>query len=513
MKMSLKVQQINKKTVILNPAQLFAIQANRIAKKPNIYLEMGRGSGKSTILGWFMKECVRQMPRSTGVLVGETYKQILSRTFPSTKEGMEMFGIYENYDYVVGKSGESLGFQMPFQSPNSWRNVIHFRNGTIAIMVSMDMKNDGRGINSYWVIGDEAALLSKERLFENVQTTNRAKKPEFLKSTLLNAEIFASSTPLLKKGRWFTDMEEVAKKNPKLYAFIKANALVNKENLSDDWFQRMHDNAASQMHYDAEILNIRPPGVLNGFYALFNEDVHPYKHKYNLDYLQDLEMNKYNMKFDTCKQDGDLVRGVPLSISIDPGTVINSLTVWQYLKSIHEERTLKEFFVKSPKDYEDMIKAFDVYYSPHKVSNNTIHLHHDAQAFKERDKNGVLISEKIEKLLRELGWRVVNMTPKTNNPFHSDKFVVMNAILKETDRRLPRWRINADNCPNLIVSITSAETEIKSNNDFGKDKSSERDASILPEHATHLSDTADYYLYWRWADTVKGKTSTFFMPL
>lgn len=503
----------NVKIVYLNPAQLVAIEANRVGKKKYIFLEWGRGAGKSTIIGWYVKECVRQMPRSTGVIVCETYQQALSRTLPSTKEGLEMFGIYEGYDYVVGKSGESLGFEMPFQRPSSWRNVIHFRNGTIAVMVSLDLADAGRGINSYWVIGDEAALLNKDRLYLNVQTTNRAKKSQFDNATLLNAEIFASSTPLTKKGRWFVNMEEEARKNPNNYAFIKANALVNRENLTKDWFERMKTNAPSELHYDAEIRNIRPPNVLNGFYIFFDEKKHCYGSKFDLDYLQGLGSDYKRIQHDTCDQDGDLTKGHPLTICIDPGSVINSMTVWQYLYSLHEERTLKEFFVKSPKDYEDMIIEFDTYYHAHKLTNNTLYLRHDAQAFKERDKNGALTSSKIEKKLRDLGWRVVNHTPQTNNPLHSDKHVVMNAILKETDPRLPKWRINENNCPNLIISLSMAETEIKANSDFGKDKSSERDSSTLPEHATHLSDTADYYLFWKWAETVRGNTSSFFIPI
>ena len=79
-----------------------------------IVLEWARGAGKSTILGWFVKEAVKQMPRATGIIVGETYQQMLSRTLPSTKAGLEMFGIYEGIDYVVGKCGKSLGFDMPF---------------------------------------------------------------------------------------------------------------------------------------------------------------------------------------------------------------------------------------------------------------------------------------------------------------------------------------------------------------------------------------------------------------
>jgi hypothetical protein len=32
---------------------------------------------------------------------------------------------------------------------------------------------------------------------------------------------------------------------------VKAPAAVNKHNLSQDWFDRMRDNAPSEMHYDA----------------------------------------------------------------------------------------------------------------------------------------------------------------------------------------------------------------------------------------------------------------------
>ncbi|WPC10467.1 hypothetical protein LEQ05_11155 [Riemerella anatipestifer] len=154
-----------------------AILANQRYGIKNVNIEAGRGSGKSTVIGWFIKEAVRQMPRSTGVVVGETFVQIKTRTLPSTKEGLEMFGLFEGIDYVVGKCGQKLGFEMPFQAPDSWANVIHFRNGSIIVMVSLDNPNSGRGLNSYYVIGDEAALLTYERLFNNVLTTNRSIKP------------------------------------------------------------------------------------------------------------------------------------------------------------------------------------------------------------------------------------------------------------------------------------------------------------------------------------------------
>jgi hypothetical protein len=67
---------------------------------------------------------------------------------------------------------EVTWFYYAFQSP--WDNTIHFSNGFIWIMVSNDQANSGRGINCSIVIGDEAVLLDQERLFNNVQTTNRS---------------------------------------------------------------------------------------------------------------------------------------------------------------------------------------------------------------------------------------------------------------------------------------------------------------------------------------------------
>jgi hypothetical protein len=53
-----------------------------------------------------------------------------------------------------------------------------------------------------------------------------------------------------------TDLEALAKKEPWKVLFVKAPAAVNKQ-LIQDWFDRMRDNAPSEMHYDAEIRNSR----------------------------------------------------------------------------------------------------------------------------------------------------------------------------------------------------------------------------------------------------------------
>ncbi|MDR2205761.1 MAG: hypothetical protein LBE36_06375 [Flavobacteriaceae bacterium] len=478
------------RNIELNLMQAAAVLSNKKLKIPNINIEAARGTGKSTVLGWFIKEAVKQMPRSTGIIVGETFVQIKSRTLPSTKEGMEMFGLYESIDYVVGRCGRELGFEMPFQAPDSWANVIHFRNGTIAVMVSLDNPNSGRGLNAYWVIGDEAALLTYERLYNNVIATNRAKKVIFSKASMLHAQVFVSSVAMTKKGEWFTEREKLSKENPVKYCFIKANAYVNAHNLKSGWIDDMKKEALSVTLFNAEILNIRPKGVQDGFYAQLKEH-HYYQFKYNIDLLGGVAED-YKP---SCKYDSDLVRGIPLQMNLDFGGNINCMTVSQFLKSINTVNFIKEFFRKHPNILDDVVQDFIDYYEPHKASCNEVHIYRDKSGNKKEANSKTTLAEDVINKLRAAGWKVIDKTPNTNNPGHLAKYKLINYILAENDARLPLVRINADNCPNLIISMENAP--LKGDDAFEKDKSSERSKVTLQEHATHFSDTLDYNLFWQ----------------
>ena len=69
-------------------------------------------------------------------------------------------------------------------------------------------------------------------------------------------------------------MEEKISKMPpekrKNYAFIKASAFINIDNLRPGWFEEMKEESPSDIIYDAEILNIRPKEILNGFLSACN---------------------------------------------------------------------------------------------------------------------------------------------------------------------------------------------------------------------------------------------------
>lgn len=499
----------------LNPLQMLAMKANENfpghPAQKYITIEAGRGTGKSTILAGVLAKACKTMPGGTVVLVGANFVQILSRTFLSTKIGLTMFGIYEDIDYVVGRCGKDKGFKMPYVAPNNWRNAIHFSCGLVVLMVSLDVKDSGRGLNSHLVIGDEALTFDHELLSDNVQKTNRAgniwsKVPE-----LLNAEYLVSSTPTTKSGKWFIEREDYSKRNPQDYCFLKANALVNAENLPKDYFRKALADSKSQLHYDAEIMNIRVPQVSDGFYAQLLPSKHYYKHKYNIDYLEGIEFNDYDKKYHhNCNHDGDLMMNAPIELTVDFGSRINCAVASQYNSLTNEHRFLKEFFVKHPMDYIDLMKQFDDYYGPKKSFNNVVHLYHDSAGFYEkRNRNAAqTYSDEIVSYLRKSGWKVVlKSSDKNKNPLHNDKFLVINEILRNRYGRLPKILINQDNCENLIISMENAEIEIKSRTDYRKDKSSERSKELAQEKATHLSDCFDYNIWWRFAHLVL-KTSS-----
>lgn len=473
------------KNVKLNIAQLMGA----MAKQKQKFFEWGRGSGKTTFLGFKSLQLVKQMPRASFAMVGSTYSQILSRFMPAIKEGLELFGVYEGVDYVVGSmAGKKMGFKMPWQSPDAFNNIWHWANGCIFQFVSLDHKDSGRGLNSYAIMGDEAALFNDEKLAINVRNTNRALKEVYKNAPDLHSEIFTSSTPLTKKGRWFTDMEEEARKNPKDIYFLSATAKVNLQNLRPDYFEYMRQSYRDDMIYNAEMLNIRPKEITDGFYPQLTPN-HYYK-DYDLGYLEtvaplkDLSGNSFN-----CKQDLDLQKKRPLIMSVDWGASINSMTISQLQDDVY--RVLKEFYVKTPKILDHLfLEEFIPYYRDHQCKE--IYFYYDRTGNNATANSNMTFAEKACEILRAAGWTVYVMTTGTN-PSYQDKYLLINTALREDGklRGIPKIRINEANCPNLIVSMEHAEC-LDRGRGIEKDKRSERRKGVDQEHATHLSDTFDY---------------------
>lgn len=488
------------KRVSLNPMQFVA----RAAKQKSKYLECGRGTGKTTYLGLHSRDLVCDMPRASFAMVGSTYSQILTRFLPAIKEGLELFGIYQDYDYVIGSSiGKKRGFKLPFQSPESWHNVIHFSNGSIFQLVSLDHKDSGRGLNSYAIVGDEAALFDDEKLAINVKNTNRAKKEIFKHSKLLNSEVFTSSTPITKKGKWFTDMEEAALRNPESIFYLKATAKVNLHNLRPDYFEYMKQAYTSDVIYNAEMLNIRPKEIKDGFYAQLNPDIHYYT-DYDNGYLTGIPLSDAMGNSFDCRQDLDVDPNLPLIISVDWGANINCMTVAQFKDNTY--RVLNSFYVKSPKILDHLfLEEFLPYYRYHKTKR--IKFYYDRAGNSRTANSKMTFAEQATDIMNKNGWKVEMLTIGSN-PNYLDKFRLTNLMLRDEGRHgLPKIRINQSNCGALIVSLEHAEVRDTSRG-IEKDKRSESRKSVPQEHATHLSDAFDYPIFAMFYEKLSGRGKT-----
>jgi hypothetical protein len=88
------------------------------------------------------------------------------------------------------------------------------------------------------------------------------------------------------------------------------------------------------------------------------------------------------------------------------------------------------------------------------------------------------------------GWGSEIAVTATVSDVHENRYEYINNILKEDDPNLPKIRINQETCKDVIISMHNAEVTL----DFKKDKKNEKNRSYNQAHATHFTDTIDYYL-------------------
>lgn len=477
------------RTVDLNLPQMLGVLAPQKRK----HFEWGRGTGKSTVLAYMMMRMAITMPRGKFALAGTTYVSMLGETLPSTIEGLEMFGIYEGVHYYLRhRAPLKLGWAVPFQPPNEWTNYIHFFTGAAFALMSQDKSSvERRGHNFDAVLGDEAALLDEKRLYNEVLAGNRTNRPAFIGQPLYQAEIFTSSTPMTRSGLWFIKNEEHARAEPSKHFHLRASSKQNAHNLAPDWLERMKKQAPSELHYRAEVLNIRPRLTVNAFYPVLSE-----KHYYSAvdgDHFLNAFANRQALEHNSLA-DRDCDPDRPLRLVIDPGADINAACVKQ--KAGRTVRTLKDFNSQGAGMIWNLVDdQFVPYYRHHRAK--VVDVWYDRTANNRQPDQNKSLAERIRDSLARHGWKV-NLRMVGAGVIHQDhKHKLIALAMEERDERLPIFRINRDNCRNTIISMENAEAKEDSRGRIKKVKASERQSgTILREHATDHSDAWDLDAYY-----------------
>lgn len=493
------------KNLTYNVAQLFFLMSTQKIR----ILEWGRGTGKSTILAKSIIDCVCQMPRSTGVMVAATYQQILTRTLPSTIAGLEAHGYVKDIHYFVGmRPPKNWNWPEPYEPPLKYNRAMIFWNGTVINFVSQDNSaGSGRGLNTDWVIGDEAALLDEQRFQTDILLTVRggmnkiAVYPDgsskYYKDCPLHESItLATSTPVTSKGMWILKYEEQALLNRNKVLFLRASAEVNRYNLGDDYFEKAKATMPDFL-YQAEVENKRVKRIEDGFYPTLDEDIHGYN---DFDYEYYMDQYVIGNGVD-CAGDKDLDRDKPLIIGVDWGSKINCMVVSQADKSEH--RVLKNMYVLEPKILDDlMTEEFIPYYKHHR--NKVVYMWYDSSGNVGVANSRNTYAEQAKEKLEEAGWVVHLMTITRVNVMHDTKYYVLVKLLKG-EAPYPTVKINKSNCKELLISMTNAPAKMGANETIKKDKSSERKKGLDQSHATHLSDAFDVIMFGMYAHYQESK--------
>ena len=469
-----------------------------LSKAKNTNLDWGRGTGKSTAIAWRFGGFTYSLPRSKIAVPGETYKQLLTRTLPSTIEGLELLGFKKNKHFFVGaRPPRQWNWPEAYQPPLEYEGVISFYTGTTFQLISLETDTGGRGPNYDGVIGDEAGLMDAVRLSNNVLASNRGNMDRFNNHWMHHSILFASSTPQTKKGRWFLDQKDEAIKNPEKVHYIQAPSTLNRHNLGNEFFDTCR-RLMTDLQYNAEILCIRPESVENGFYPAFNEELHTYDAS-NINYLFGLGSNVHDLKRDDCRSDSDLRQDRPIEISCDWGANFNCVVCGQDTVLDNEFRFINALFVKSPHTLRELAQKFCDYYASYALKEVIFWYDHTAM-FRDASRT-ITFADEFTSELEKRGWKVMRKYVG-QAPTHASRFLFWDVIFKENGvNTLPKVTFNKKKCSNLIVSIQQAGA-LDGKEGIQKDKRPERHKNPKHEELTHFTDAMDTLVYFKFKSRV-----------
>jgi hypothetical protein len=494
-----------------------------------------RGTGKSYNIAWLMHLIQANMPRSAWSIVGQSYRQILTRTLPGTLSALSKLGYERDKDFFVKRRPPAkISHQLPFEAPLDFEHFILFRNGTGFHLVSQDPNGgSSRGLNIDGIIADESLLLDKKKLDEELMPTNRGNL-EYFKGVPFHHGIFHfSSMPygnqapwLLEYGNYYDydfgklrneavevqiklidseskeeklrlwrEAKKIRKqiyfeKNKKGLLYAEADVFDNLDNLGLRYiYQQRRD--LDDLRFRTEVMNQRPSKIEGAFYPHLERLTHGYRNASDNSYLKGLDYTDKRLKTDDSRMDADCDKYQPLRIAVDWGSRINCMTICQFDKEQNTLRFLKNLFVKPPEILTHLARRFCEYYRYHQ--NKEVFFAYDHTGNSKMANSQITYAEQFSQILRKEGW-LVHMVSKGAPPTHQNKYLLWSLLLQERDPVKPKIRFNLDNAHETFVSMELAPAK-DGRSGIEKNKQSERNPGIAAEKATDLSDTADIQVF------------------
>jgi hypothetical protein len=446
-------------------------------------------------------------------------------------------------------------WEQPYIKTFSYKHTISTKNGCKFFITSLDRPSANAGISVVHHFGDEAKYLNKEKL-NKLFPTLRGDTELYAHSPFFMGQTFCSDMADPSSGE-YDWMLEMAKRMDldKIKIILKAASVLNDEyiklvraqvNLESEseinkikkriitWEARLRKvrfnstlfyivssfaaaNRLSKKYFEnlletlgleefkTSVLSIPKtlaPAAM--FYGQLNEK-HFYTDGYNYDYY-----DKHGLRDNITQTSAGLQyiqNDKPLDSGYDAGNM-QSLVIGQ--EHGNTMRVLKNIYVLSPEWIRELADKFITFFAPHKTK--VLNLWPDRAAFQYKKAKEDFASKlkyciEHDKDGKATGWRVIIANIGQPNITHAEEFDLMNEMMGERNKNLPRLQIDAYECKELRASLKLAPVRKNSKGQIEKVKSSEKLAPHrLPMESTNMSDAFKYLMCRKkWLNIVKHK--------
>lgn len=497
--------KINKK--YFNPGQIEMLE---VAANSETIIASRRFGKSDGIIAPRILRNVQQMPRSTGSIVAATFQQALSRTIPAAMVSLARLGYEEGKHYYLGRKAPlSVGFGKPLIPPGSYEHVIHWYNGSIQHIISLDVPFSANSLTLDYSLIDEARSIKPEKFKNDVVPAISGYPGAFENIPWHKGITIVSDMPQNKSGEWLLNREKLmnvalielikdlkrelnyysSKKtqyaNNKVSAllkdltefrkeahyFRKFDSIDNLEILGESYIRQMK-RELTPLVFQLSIANEYMRQAVGGFYPNLNSKIHYYQAS-NPHHINNLRKSDDSFDFEkikriNCQFDSDIDKAKPLQIAFDYNANINWVVTGQVLGQ--ELRVLSSFYTKFEKKLRTLCQNWADYYAMIKLKEVIYYFDATAITNSYADETGESFSEIVISELERKGWSVLPIY--IGKPMaHSLKHQYIDDAL--TGKRYLFPTFNELNNESLLLAMEQAKIKI-GRNGFEKDKSGEK---------------------------------------
>ena len=534
-----------------------------LADTQNMFLELGRGSGKTThILGPRIDRVQHSMPGSVQVFLASSYKAIFENLVPGI---MEFFTEHYEEDmyFSIGKRPPAH-FKACRTLITDWKNTISFCNGTVIQFVSCERPERANGKNIAHLYMDEMLHIKERVVNENVIPALRSKSTVYYDSPWFMGITGTTSTPnietdedwflryqqkcdpekigviqqlaleldkryyLLEKARTEGNADSVRKLEQYTHrvsgilnalrrdttCYFRASSFSNIKVLGLEYIQRQIDSTLDTAMLNTSIFAVRENRVKDMFFCKFGP-MYINSDSYRLEQIEQLSLNE--QKEFTCADMQHCRLDAPLYAGYDPGG-FSSLVVGQYSEDQRTFYVLKNFYAIWPEQQEELLDRFVRFFGP--MTCRSIYLHYDRAANQHDPQwkkfrpylgdTGDTDAALMRDILQRRGWYCTLMSlgmPVITYRQHLHLLTRLFSGEKDYEvhgQRVILLQVDENECEALISSIYNSPLK-RHQGDVQLDKSSEK----LPyeQQAYQSTQIASAFMYLLW-----GEFSNSYLP-